>query len=268
MQSMVLPAARLKGVVLWTQAGRDGTCCQQAVRSHWLHQAADLRCCWQQDEGVLLWTQEAWDGGCRLYKRYSHTGCTKYAAYGVAGSNKRAFCSGHKGEGMVNFARKRCTHTGCREFAVYGVAGSKGKESCPGHRRDGMVNLSRPKSLPSDGPSRGEKRDRGASALEDGGAIGRASVGDSQRGNHSSSSTLAETSSGSSRKASKRVSRAPANMPAVSAPGGKSPTASEDVPLPESGAAVVKTETRLFEGTPHGSSQSRKSRSNGSCRRT
>ena len=74
-------------------------------------------------------------------KRCLHHGCAKWPSFGVDGSNKVEFCSGHKRDGMVDLKHKRCLHHGCTKGPSYGVDGSNKKEFCSGHKRDGMVNL-------------------------------------------------------------------------------------------------------------------------------
>lgn len=43
-------------------------------------------------------------------KKCAHRGCTELASFGVAGTKKREYCSGHAKEGMINVISKRCAH--------------------------------------------------------------------------------------------------------------------------------------------------------------
>ena len=130
-----------------------------------------------------------------------------------------------------------------------------------------MLNRDGWKRLPSGGSVGGEERGRGASAAGVGGTNHRATAGGKRRENPSPSS--ADISSGSSWEASKRERQAPANVPVTASPvaptRGESSMPAEDGWFPESTAAAVIMETRLFfEGSGSLQSRRRQSSSNNS----
>eukprot|EP00903_Cladosiphon_okamuranus_P013020 g12148.t1 len=78
-------------------------------------------------------------------KKCAHPGCTKRPSFGLAGTNKREFCTEHGKEGMIHLISKKCAHQGCIAQPLYGVAGSKKREFCSKRAKQGMVDLHRKK---------------------------------------------------------------------------------------------------------------------------
>lgn len=74
----------------------------------------------------------------------AHQGCSTRSTFGVVGTKKLEFCSGHAAEGMIDLNNKKRAHRGrstCR--ASFGVAGNKKPELLRGeHVTESVTNLS------------------------------------------------------------------------------------------------------------------------------
>lgn len=167
---------------------------------------------------------------------------------------------------MINLINRECGHTGCATRPNYGVAGTKDKVSCRQHAEEDMASLRSTNGLSSGVSVGGEALGRGDSAVGGGATAHGASAGQKRREN-TSSSTHADTSSGSSRKAHKRARQVSADVAAASTPvgseEGENPAPAEDPLFVDftAAAAAVKMETGLFEGRPRGSFRSRRNKS-------